>query len=56
MLFQGTDYGDISERKALRRKLKCHSFKWYLENVYPEKFIIDENVHAWGMVSFQAII
>ncbi|CAL1528786.1 unnamed protein product [Lymnaea stagnalis] len=44
------DYGDVSERKALRENLKCHSFKWYLDNVYPEKFIPDENVKAWGMV------
>ncbi|XP_055884830.1 probable N-acetylgalactosaminyltransferase 9 isoform X2 [Biomphalaria glabrata] len=46
----GTDYGDISERKELRKKLNCHTFKWYLDNVYPEKFIPDENVKAWGMV------
>ncbi|XP_076471914.1 putative N-acetylgalactosaminyltransferase 9 isoform X2 [Babylonia areolata] len=46
----GQDYGDISERIELRKRLKCHSFKWYLDNVYPEKFIPDEKVHAWGMV------
>lgn len=42
--------GDISERLELRRRLKCKSFKWYLDNVYPEKFIPDENAIAYGRV------
>ena len=50
-VFQGQDYGDISERLELRKRLNCHSFKWFLDNIYPEKFIPDENVHAWGMVN-----
>ncbi len=46
----GKDYGDVSSRREIRKKLKCHDFKWFLDNVYPEKFILDENVHAYGEV------
>ena len=50
-MFQGADYGDVSKQKELRKRLKCKSFKWFLDNVYPEKEIMDENVIAHGKAS-----
>ncbi|KAH7731746.1 Protein GLY-9 a [Aphelenchoides avenae] len=50
MGLKDVDVGDLSERHALRRRLQCHSFKWFLDNVIPEKFVPDEGVRAYGLV------
>lgn len=47
---KGKDFGDTSKREELKTRLQCKPFKWFLENVYPELVIPDENVLAWGEV------
>ncbi|GFS11595.1 polypeptide N-acetylgalactosaminyltransferase [Elysia marginata] len=47
------DYGDVSARRELRNRLQCKSFKWYIENIYPELFVPGESV-ATGEIRSKA--
>ncbi|KAG2470498.1 GALT9 acetylgalactosaminyltransferase, partial [Polypterus senegalus] len=40
----GVDFGDVSDRIDLRKKLQCRSFQWYLEKVYPEMRIYNNTI------------
>jgi polypeptide N-acetylgalactosaminyltransferase len=44
-----TDVGDLTKQHALRKKLQCKSFKWYLENVAIE---VLENYPPNGLSAF----
>ena len=34
--FKDIDVGDISERLAIRERLKCKSYAWFIKTIYPE--------------------
>ncbi len=47
------DFGDISEQVAIRDKLQCKPFKWFMENVANEmtqKFPLPPKNKVWGEV------
>lgn len=40
-----TPPGQLAQRKELRHSLKCRSFRWFLENVYPEAPVPYDTFH-----------
>lgn len=47
--------GDLTEREDIKRRLKCKSFRWYLENVYPESNMLNEFIYL-GEVSNRSVL
>jgi len=48
---QGYAAGELGDRLTIKQGLKCHTFDWFLENVWPELFVYDQNVTASGGVA-----
>ncbi|XP_069111314.1 polypeptide N-acetylgalactosaminyltransferase 13-like [Argopecten irradians] len=40
------NFGDVTQRKALRQALKCKPFSWYVKNIYPEMKIPEVVVYS----------
>eukprot|EP00111_Clytia_hemisphaerica_P004070 TCONS_00011660-protein len=45
-----TDIGDLSSRKALRHRLGCKSFDWFVKNIVPGMLGTDQNPPASGQI------
>lgn len=53
MIYHRLDAGDLRELRALRHKLQCKPFKWFMENVafdLLDNFPVDEASFAFGAI------
>uniref|UniRef100_A0A663EG04 Polypeptide N-acetylgalactosaminyltransferase 8 n=1 Tax=Aquila chrysaetos chrysaetos TaxID=223781 RepID=A0A663EG04_AQUCH len=43
----GIDFGNVSSRKELKKKLNCKGFGWYIKNIYPNLIFLP-NIVGYG--------
>jgi polypeptide N-acetylgalactosaminyltransferase len=44
--------GSVEARNRFKAEKQCRPFQWFLDNIYPEKFVMDnsQHVYAYGRV------
>jgi len=43
-----TDIGSVTNRLQFKEDLQCKPFSWFLQHIYPEKFILDDPKHVFA--------
>ncbi|BFZ07652.1 hypothetical protein BsWGS_10691 [Bradybaena similaris] len=47
------DAGDLSQRFAIKDRLKCQDFPWFIKHIWPELLAYQEDSQVWGQVRAQ---
>lgn len=42
------DIGNTDARLEFKKEHQCKPFKWFLDNIYPDKFILDDPAHVFA--------
>ncbi|XP_688194.1 polypeptide N-acetylgalactosaminyltransferase 12 [Danio rerio] len=43
-------YGDVTDRRKLRMRLRCKDFRWFLDNIYPDIQVPEDKPGMFGML------